>query len=130
MYRSISLDSYDFTTMAEDCLGKIYFKVNYNPESETLNVNLHKFKYCPDQLTKNGVIVKLKLVPDDRRCLQSPTLTGTGTILVDHDFLFTVPFAELSSRVISGVLQTFRAGRRKTVAWFTRNILPEEVIIK
>ena len=64
--------------MAEDCLGKIYFKVefckltvqslnivlldnfqvNYNPESETLNVNLHKFKYCPDQLTKNGVIVK------------------------------------------------------------------------
>ena len=23
-----------------------------------------------------------------------------------------------------------RAGRRKTVAWFTRNILPEEVIVK
>ena len=35
-----------------------YSQVNYNPESETLNVNLHKFKYCPDQLTKNGVIVK------------------------------------------------------------------------
>ena len=75
------LHSYDFTTMAEDCLGKIYFKVGirykgvqslkkntnnswimlqvkYSPESETLTVNLHKFKYCPDQLTKNGVIVK------------------------------------------------------------------------
>ena len=35
-----------------------FSQVNYNPESETLNVNLHKFKYCPDQLTKNGVIVK------------------------------------------------------------------------
>ena len=28
LYRSISLDSYDFTTLSDDFLGKIYFQVN------------------------------------------------------------------------------------------------------
>ena len=27
LYRSISLDSYDFSTLAEDFMGKLYFKV-------------------------------------------------------------------------------------------------------
>ena len=27
LYRSISLDSYDFTTLSEDYMGKIYFQV-------------------------------------------------------------------------------------------------------
>ena len=27
LYRSISLDSYDFTTLSEDFMGKIYFQV-------------------------------------------------------------------------------------------------------
>ena len=33
-------------------------QVKYEPESEILNVNLHKLKYCPETLTKNGVTVK------------------------------------------------------------------------
>ena len=76
LYRSISLDSYDFTTLSDDFLGKIYFKVSFSflfrfihksilqlvycPESEMLTVSLHKLKYLPELLTKHGVSVKYK----------------------------------------------------------------------
>ena len=29
LYRSISLDSYDFTTLSDDYMGKIYFQVSF-----------------------------------------------------------------------------------------------------
>ena len=74
LYRSISLDSYDFTTLSDDYMGKIYFQVSFKGvplnkmlylfqltyccESEMLVVNLQKLKYLPDFITKHGVIVK------------------------------------------------------------------------
>ena len=39
-----------------------------------------------------------------------------------------VPSQDLSTRALSGVLQTFKNGRRKTVCWFTRNIVHEDLI--
>ena len=48
--------------------------------------------------------------------------------MVKQEFLFHVPSSELENRVLSGVVQTYKAGRRKSVCWFNRNIIKEDVL--
>ena len=66
--------------------------------------------------------------------------------MVDQEFLFhvrnnydiqldilmivsmKVPSSELENRILSGVVQTYKAGRRKNVCWFNRNIIREDVM--
>lgn len=39
-----------------------------------------------------------------------------------------VPHNELENRSLSGVVQTYRGGRRKSVCWFNRNIIMGDVM--
>ena len=45
-----------------------------------------------------------------------------------HFSLFKVPSFELENRTLSGVVQTYKGGRRKSVCWFNRNIIMEDVV--
>ena len=53
-------------------------------------VCLQKLKYLPEQLTRPGLFVKLRLEPGSRRHQQSSLVTGTGTLLIGQEFLFQV----------------------------------------
>ena len=73
MYRSISFDSsLDCANLPDNCIGKIHLEVGYDSNKETLNVTIQKMKHLPENLTKNGVIVKytrMKNDPIDHDCL-------------------------------------------------------------
>ena len=45
LYRSISLDSYDFTTLSADYMGKIYFQVILSSSFLTISNSSFKLKY-------------------------------------------------------------------------------------
>ena len=45
-----------------------------------------------------------------------------------HFSLLKVPSFELENRTLSGVVQSYKGGRRKSVCWFNRNIIMEDVV--
>ena len=68
-------------------------------------VCLQKLKYLPEQLTRPGLLVRLRLEPGSRRHQQSSLVTGTGTLLIGQEFLFQVDSCRSVDFEFSGKIQ-------------------------
>ena len=74
----------------EGCLGRLWFSVEYQQEAERLLVGLIKAQrlYAPSE--NCSPLVKLHLLPDERRFLQSKTKHRTTSPRFDEHFVFQV----------------------------------------
>ncbi|XP_053209596.1 synaptotagmin-15-like [Panonychus citri] len=75
--------------------GRIWFKVNYEEKNEQLTINLLKIKNLPSRV-KGSVncsdpFVRIYLLPDGRRYVQSKVKKKTCNPRFDETFVFQVP---------------------------------------
>lgn len=94
MYRSASMELEDASSYPEGHLGRIWFSVRYEPSTEKLLVSLLKAKNLPSRTvgTVNSCdpFVRLHLLPDERRYLQSKMKKKTCNPFFDETFIFQV----------------------------------------
>ncbi|KAL1123180.1 hypothetical protein AAG570_002267, partial [Ranatra chinensis] len=100
----------------EGHLGRVWFYVRYEPNSEKLLVTLLKIKNLPSRTvgTSNSCdpIVKLHLVPNQRRIQQSRQKKKTCNPFFDETFVFQVSEKELGDHSLK--MTVLDSGRNKT----------------
>lgn len=89
------------TDFPEGCLGRLWFSVEYQQEAERLLVGLIRAQRLQAPSETCSPLVKLHLLPDERRFLQSKTKRRTASPQFDEHFIFQVWPVE---RAVSGVL--------------------------
>ncbi|XP_049800212.1 synaptotagmin-15-like, partial [Schistocerca nitens] len=104
----------------EDHLGRVWFSVRYEPATEKLLVSLLKARNLPSRTvaTVNACdpFVRLHLLPDERRCLQSKQKKKTCNPYFDETFVFQVPSKNVSDHILKlTVLDAGRAKRRNVI---------------
>lgn len=94
---TINPDLYKFledkseTDFPEGCLGRLWFSVEYQQDAERLLVGLIKARRLQGPSESCSPLVKLHLLPDERRFLQSKTKRKTSSPQFDERFIFQVP---------------------------------------
>lgn len=78
------------TGFPDGCLGRLWFSVEYQQESERLLVGLIKARQLQVPSETCSTLVKLHLLPDERRFLQSKTKRKTCNPQFDENFIFQV----------------------------------------
>lgn len=78
------------TDFPEGCLGRLWFSVEYQQEAERLLVGLIKAQQLQAPSETCSPLVKLHLLPDERRFLQSKTKRKTANPQFDEHFIFQV----------------------------------------
>lgn len=74
----------------EGCLGRLWFSVEYQQEAERLLVGLIKAQGLRAPSETCSPLVKLHLLPDERRFLQSRAKRKTASPQFDEHFVFQV----------------------------------------
>lgn len=77
----------------DGCLGRLWFSVEYQQESERLLVDLIKAQHLQVPAETCSTLVKLHLLPDKRRFLQSKAKRKTCNPQFDESFIFQVPWS-------------------------------------
>uniref|UniRef100_A0A8C9C2L7 C2 domain-containing protein n=1 Tax=Phocoena sinus TaxID=42100 RepID=A0A8C9C2L7_PHOSS len=85
------------THFPEGCLGRLWFQ--YQQQAERLLVGLIQAQRLQAPSEPCSPLVKLHLLPDERRFLQSKTKCGTGPQFDEH-FVFQVPSKSITQRVL------------------------------
>ncbi|ERE91219.1 synaptotagmin-15-like protein [Cricetulus griseus] len=88
------------TDFPEGCLGRLWFSVEYQQESERLLVGLIKARQLQVPSETCSPLVKLHLLPDERRFLQSKTKRKTCNPQFDENFIFQVSSRSVTQRVL------------------------------
>nr|XP_030718689.1 synaptotagmin-15-like isoform X4 [Globicephala melas]XP_030718690.1 synaptotagmin-15-like isoform X4 [Globicephala melas] len=88
------------THFPEGCLGRLWFSVEYQQWAERLLVGLIKAQRLQAPSEPCSPLVKLHLLPDERRFLQSKTKRGTTSPQFDEHFIFQVPSKSVTQRVL------------------------------
>ncbi|XP_059889460.1 LOW QUALITY PROTEIN: synaptotagmin-15-like [Delphinus delphis] len=88
------------THFPEGCLGRLWFSVEYQQRAERLLVGLIKAQRLQAPSEPCSPLVKLHLLPDERRFLQSKTKRGTTSPQFDEHFIFQVPSKSVTQRVL------------------------------
>ncbi|XP_014644524.1 PREDICTED: synaptotagmin-15 [Ceratotherium simum simum] len=88
------------TDFPEGCLGRLWFSVEYQQEAERLLVGLIKAQGLRATSETCSPLVKLHLLPDERRFLQSKTKRKTANPQFDEHFIFQVSGRSVSQRVL------------------------------
>lgn len=91
------------TSFPDGCLGRLWFSVEYQQESERLLVGLIKARHLQVPSETCSTLVKVHLLPDERRFLQAKTKRKPGNPQFDENFIFQV-FPEQWQPVPSGSL--------------------------
>jgi hypothetical protein len=78
------------TDFPDGCLGRLWFSVEYQQEAERLLVSLIKARQLQVPSETCSPLVKLHLLPDERRFLQSKTKRKTSNPQFDEHFIFQV----------------------------------------
>lgn len=78
------------TDFPDGCLGRLWFSVEYQQEAERLLVGLIKARLLQAPSETCSLLVKLHLLPDERRFLQSKTKHKTSSPQFDEHFIFQV----------------------------------------
>ncbi|KAG8520623.1 Synaptotagmin-15 [Galemys pyrenaicus] len=86
--------------LAEGCLGRLWFSVEYQQEAERLLVGLIKAQGLQAPKEACGVLVKFHLLPDERRSLQSKTKRRTANPQFHEHFVFQVASKSITQRVL------------------------------
>ncbi|KAK2141170.1 hypothetical protein LSH36_1148g00001 [Paralvinella palmiformis] len=85
-------------------IGRIWFRVQYERETEKLLVTLIKARNLPSRSLSHGntcdPFVRLYLLPDERRYLQSKCKKKTCNPNYNEDFIFQVPQRMFRERVL------------------------------
>ncbi|XP_068081054.1 synaptotagmin-15-like [Anabrus simplex] len=114
LYRG-ALDLEEDLQFPEGHLGRLWFSLRYEPATEKLLVSLLKAKNLPSRTvgTVNSCdpYVRLHLIPDVRRQLQSRQKRKTCNPYFDETFVFQVPSKELRDHILK--LTVSDAGRTK-----------------
>ncbi|XP_072165720.1 synaptotagmin-15-like [Diadema setosum] len=97
-------DEEEESDFADDHIGRIWFAVEYELESERLVVSLIKAKNLPSRTLGNAnqcdPLVKVFLLPEERRHLQSKVKRKTCNPKFDESFVFQVTFKALQQRTL------------------------------
>nr|XP_055181815.1 synaptotagmin-15 isoform X3 [Nyctereutes procyonoides] len=88
------------TDFPEGCLGRLWFSVEYRQEAERLLVGLIKARRLRAPSEACSPLVKLHLLPDERRFLQSKTKRKTSNPQFDEHFVFQVSSQSVTQRVL------------------------------
>ncbi|XP_032347532.1 synaptotagmin-15 isoform X1 [Camelus ferus] len=88
------------TNFPEGCLGWLWFSVEYQQEVERLLVGLIKAQRLQAPSESCSPLVKLHLLPDERRFLQSKTRRRTSSPQFDEHFIFQVSSKSVTQRVL------------------------------
>ncbi|XP_057591867.1 synaptotagmin-15-like [Hippopotamus amphibius kiboko] len=88
------------TDVPEGCLGRLWFSVEYQREAERLLVGLIKAQRLQAPSEACRPLVKLHLLPDERRFLQSKTKCRTNSPQFDEHFIFQVSSKSVTQRVL------------------------------
>ncbi|XP_034518713.1 synaptotagmin-15 isoform X2 [Ailuropoda melanoleuca] len=88
------------TDFPDGCLGRLWFSVEYQREAERLLVGLLKARRLQAPSETCSPLVKLHLLPDERRFLQSKTKRKTSNPQFDERFIFQVSSKSLTQRVL------------------------------
>ncbi|XP_054773392.1 synaptotagmin-15-like [Lytechinus pictus] len=97
-------DEEEESDFADDHIGRIWFAVEYELESERLVVSLIKSKNLPSRTLGSAnqcdPLVKVFLLPEERRHLQSKVKRKTCNPKFDESFVFQVTFKALQQRTL------------------------------
>ncbi|XP_069705764.1 synaptotagmin-15-like isoform X2 [Periplaneta americana] len=123
LYRG-ALDLEEELQFPEGHLGRIWFSLRYEPATEKLLVSLLKAKNLPSRTvgTVNSCdpFVRLHLIPDERRYLQSKQKKKTCNPYFDETFVFQVPSKELADHILKlSVVDAGRTKRRSVIGYVT-----------
>ncbi|XP_072612559.1 synaptotagmin-15 [Vulpes vulpes] len=88
------------TDFPEGCLGRLWFSVEYRQEAKQLLVGLIKARRLRAPSEACSPLVKLYLLPDERRFLQSKTKRKTSNPQFDEHFVFQVSSQSVTQRVL------------------------------
>nr|XP_021491666.1 synaptotagmin-15-like [Meriones unguiculatus] len=88
------------TDFPDGCLGRLWFSVEYQQESERLLVGLIKARQLQVPSEACSTLVKLCLLPGERRFLQSKTKRKTCNPQFDENFIFQVSSKSVTQRVL------------------------------
>ncbi|XP_067002894.2 synaptotagmin-15-like [Anabrus simplex] len=125
LYRG-ALDLEEDLQFPEGHLGRLWFSLRYEPATEKLLVSILKAKNLPSRTvgTVNSCdpFVRLHLIPDERRHLQSRQKKKTCNPYFDETFVFQVPSKELPDHILK--LTVIDAGRTKRRAVIGHVTLP------
>ncbi|KAI5154800.1 Synaptotagmin-15 [Manis pentadactyla] len=88
------------TDFPEGCLGRLWFSVEYQQEAERLLVDLIKAQRLQAPSETCSPLVKLHLLPDERRFLQSRIKRKTANPQFDEHFIFQVSSKSITQRVL------------------------------
>ncbi|XP_021569080.1 synaptotagmin-15-like [Carlito syrichta] len=88
------------TNFPMGCLGRLWFSVEYQQETERLLVGLIKARQLQAPSETCSPLVKLHLLPDERRFLQSKTKRKTANPQFDEHFVFQVSSKSVTQRVL------------------------------
>ncbi|XP_047739270.1 synaptotagmin-15-like [Hyalella azteca] len=94
----------DLPCYPHDHLGRVWYRLEYRDDCEKLLVTLLKVRNLPSRNTSShhscDPYVKLVLMPDERRCLQTRRKQNTCNPRYDHTFAFMVGAKELTERAL------------------------------
>nr|XP_003418614.1 synaptotagmin-15-like [Loxodonta africana] len=88
------------TEFPEGCLGRLWFTVEYQQKAERLLVGLIKAQRLQAPADTCSHLVKIHLLPDERRFLQSKTKCKTANPQFDEHFIFQVSSKNVVQRVL------------------------------
>ncbi|CAI9570337.1 unnamed protein product, partial [Staurois parvus] len=93
-------DDNEETDFPEGNIGRIWFAVEYEHETERLVVSLIKVRNLHFNPDSCNPFVKMHLLPDERRSLQSKTKRKTLNPQFDENFVFQVSGKTLHQRIL------------------------------
>ncbi|KAM5142277.1 synaptotagmin-15 [Mantella aurantiaca] len=93
-------DDNEETDFPEGNIGRIWFAVEYEHETERLVVSLIKVRNLHFNSDSCNPFVKMHLLPDERRSLQSKTKRKTLNPQFDENFVFQVSGKTLHQRIL------------------------------
>lgn len=110
-----SLEDTSETGFPDGCLGRLWFSVEYQQESERLLVGLIKAQQLQVPSETCSTLVKLHLLPDERRFLQSKTKHRICNPQFDENFIFQVlleqwypvPLGSLGGNIVQDNLASY-----------------------
>ncbi|XP_039199320.1 synaptotagmin-15-like isoform X1 [Crotalus tigris] len=88
------------TDFPEGNIGRLWFSVEYDKESERLLVSLIKARKLQPPSGSCNPLVKIYLLPDERRYLQSKTKRKNFNPQFEEDFVFQISSAVLFQRTL------------------------------
>ncbi|XP_034255019.1 synaptotagmin-15-like [Thrips palmi] len=124
LYRGGAADLEEEMLFPEDHLGRLWFGAHYEPTAEKLTVTIIKAKNLQSRTvaTANNCdpVVRLHLIPDERRHLQSRQKKKTCNPVFDETFVFQVPSKDLEDHALRmTVVDTGRNKRRAVIGHLT-----------